>query len=297
MPLASLAPMLAEARNGGYGVCYCESWNLESFQAVVQAAEECRSPIIAGFNGGFLRHRSRSQPEDLSFYASLKFALERSPVPVAFLLNESDSQAQIEQGIEFGFNAVMPENEGLTLDQYRALVNAVVSFARPRNVWVEAQIGFLPSGSATNNGHFEITDPDQARQFVEDTGVDALAVSIGNTHILTAGKSSVDMDVLRRIGEKVKAPLVLHGGTSIAYDRMRDLVCLGVAKFNFGTVLKQAYLDAVKESLSRYQRPLNPHPFLGMGSDLDIMVAGREAVKGKVKELLQACGSTGRARI
>src|ERR1700730_12044819 len=297
MPLVPLAPMLDEARNGGYGVCYCESWNLESFQAVVQAGEECRSPIIAGFNGGFLRHNSRSKPEDLSFYAGLKLALERSSVPIAFLLNESDSQDQIEQGIELGFNAVMPENEGLELDEYQALVKAVLAFARPRNVWVEAQIGLLPNGSATNDGHFEITDPEVAGQFVEDTGVDALAVSIGNTHVLTAGKSSVDMDVLRRVGEKVKAPLVLHGGTSIAHDRLRDLVRLGVAKFNFGTALKQAYLDAVKESLTKYQRPLNPHPFLGMGSKLDIMVAGRDAVKGKVKELLQACGSTGRARI
>jgi fructose/tagatose bisphosphate aldolase len=212
-------------------------------------------------------------------------------------LNESDSQVQIEQGIELGFNAVMPENEGLNLDEYRSLVNAVVAFAHPRNVWVEAQIGLLPNGSPANGSHFEKTDPELARQFVEETGVDALAVSIGNTHVLTAGKSSVDMDVLRRVGEKVKAPLVLHGGTSLAHDRLRDLVCLGVAKFNFGTVLKQAYLDAVKESLIQYQRPLNPHPFLGMGGNLDIMVAGREAVKGKVKELLQACGSTGKARI
>src|SRR5438477_5892467 len=131
MPLVPLAPMITEARNAGYGVCYCESWNLESFQAVVEAGEECRSPIIAGFNGGFLRHSSRSKPEDLSFYASLRFALQRSSVPVAFLLNESDSQAQIEQGIELGFNAVMPENEGLPLDDYRALVKAVVAFARP----------------------------------------------------------------------------------------------------------------------------------------------------------------------
>jgi len=110
---------------------------------------------------------------------------------------------------------------------------------------------------------------------------------------LTAGKSSVDMDVLRRIGKKVKAPLVLHGGTSIAYDRMRDLVCLGVPNSIFEPFLKQAYLDAVKAGLAKYERPSNPHPFLGMGTNLDINGCGREAVKGKVKELLHACGSTG----
>jgi ketose-bisphosphate aldolase len=296
MPLAPLATILADARKGGYGVCYCESWNLESLQAVVEAAEESRAPFIAGFNGGFLRHSARSKPEDLSFYAGLGFALERCAVPAAFLLNESDSREQIERGIELGFNAVMPENEGLTGEEYRDLVSAVVAFARPRKVWVEAQLGFLPHGSA-DNGHGRITDPDLARRFVEETRVDALAVSIGNVHVLTAGNSSVDLDALRRIRESVETPLVLHGGTSIALDRLRDLVGLGVVKFNFGTVLKQAYLDAVRESLAKYARPLNPHPFLGMGGDLDIMRAGREAVKEKVKELLQASGSFGKASV
>jgi ketose-bisphosphate aldolase len=297
MPLVPLAGMLAEATNRGYAVCYCESWNLESLQAVLAAAEECHSPIVAGFNGGFLRRRSRAQAEDLSYYAGMRLALERSPVPVAFLLNESDSLAQIEQGMELGFNAVMPESEGLDLDEYRKLVNAVVALARVRDVWVEAQLGALPSGAAPNNGHFEITDPELARQFVEDTGIDALAVSIGNVHVLTAGRASVDTEALRRVREKVNVPLVLHGGTSIAQERLQDLVCLGVAKFNFGTILKQVYLDAVAEKLARYSRPLNPHAFLGMGGDLDIMVAGREAVKEKVKELLEASGSAGKAKL
>jgi ketose-bisphosphate aldolase len=294
MPIVSLAQMLLDATIGGYAVCYCESWNLESLQAVVEAAEESRSPIVAGFNGGFLRHRSRSKPEDLSYYAGLRFALERSPVPIAFLLNESDSLAQIEQGIGLGFNAVMPDNEGLRADEYLQLVNAVVVLARKRNVWVEAQLGTLPHGTTNNNGHFEITNPELARQFVESTGIDALAVSIGNVHVLTAGRASIDMDALRRIRERVSVPLVVHGGTSIAHENLQALVGMGVAKFNFGTVLKQAYLDAVRDQLAQYERPMNPHAFLGMGGDRDIMVAGRDAVKCRVKELLQVCGSMGR---
>ena len=294
MPIISLAQMLVDARSGCYVVCYCESWNLESLQAVVEAAEESRSPIIVGFNGGFLRHRSRSKSEDLSYYAGLRSALERSPVSIAFLLNESDSLAQIEQGIALGFNAVMPDNEGLGADEYLQLVNAVVAVARKRNVWVEAQIGALPHGTTSNNGHFEVTDPEMAREFVESTGIDALAVSIGNVHVLTAGRASIDMDALRRIRDKVTVPLVVHGGTSIAHENLQALVCMGVAKVNFGTVLKQVYLDAIKRQLSLYERPMNPHAFLGIGGDCDIMMAGRNAVKSKVKELLQICGSTGR---
>ena len=300
MPLVSLARMLADATRRGYGVCYCESWNLESLQAVVEAAEDTRSPVIAGFNGGFLRHHDRKRPENLAYYAAFRMALERSPAPVAFLLNESDSLEQMEEGMALGFNAVMPENEGLAPAQYEALVSRVVALARPHGVSVEAQIGILPHGSphaghAGNGPHAEITDPEAARRLVERTGVDALAVSIGNVHILTSGKAAVDLDALRRIRDRVSVPLVLHGGTSLEYESLRELVRLGVAKFNFGTVLKQAYLEAVGERLSRYRRPANPHGFLGIGGDADIMAAGREAVKTRVKELLQACGATGKA--
>ncbi len=294
MPIVPLGQMLADARSGGYAVCYCESWNLESLQAAVEAAEESRSPIVAGFNGGFLRHRSRSKPENLSYYAGLRLALERSPVPISFLLNESNSVDQIEQGIELGFNAVMPDNEGMDTEEYLRLVNEVVALARKRDVWVEAQLGELPHGTVTSNGHSGITDPELAREFVEITRIDALAVSIGNVHVLTTGRASIDLDALRRIQDRVTVPLVVHGGTSIAHENLQALVCMGVAKLNFGTILKQAYLDAVREQLWRYQRPMNPHAFLGIGGDRDIMVAGRNAVKSKVKELLQVSGSTGR---
>jgi fructose-bisphosphate aldolase class II len=292
--------MLADAAARGYAVCYCESWNLESIEAVVEAAEECDSPIIAGFNGGFLRHSSRRKPENLSYYAGFSVAIERSRVPVAFLLNESDSLDQMREAIELGFNAVMPENEGLSFEEYRELVKRAVALAHARGLWVEAQLGILPDGGTSrdggsHNGHrAEITDPDAARSFVEQTGVDALAVSIGNVHVLTAGKVAVDLEALHRIREKVKVPLVLHGGSSLQPEIFQDLVRLGVAKFNFGTLLKQAYLDAVRERLATYARPLNPHLFLGVGGRSDIMVAGREAVKAKVKELLHACGSAGR---
>ena len=90
MPLVPMSQLLADAKRGGYAVCYCESWNLESFQAVMEAAEELKSPIIAGFNGGFLMHKSRSKPETLAFYAGMGLAIGESKVPVSFLLNESD---------------------------------------------------------------------------------------------------------------------------------------------------------------------------------------------------------------
>jgi len=294
MPLVSLVQMLERARSVGYAVCYCEAWNLESLQAVVAAAEELHSPIITGFNGGFLAHAGRAQSEDLAIYAGMGLAaLRHSNIPAALLLNETDNLAQIEEGISLGFNGVMVENEHLPLEEYRRLVKHVVNLAHRHDVWVEGQIGKLPDGS----GHSEAepTDPATARAFVEETGIDALGVAVGNTHILTRGKAPVDFDRLGKIHDVVKVPLVLHGGTGIPLKLAQSCIRLGVAKVNFGTALKQAYLAAVREKLVNYREPMNPHPFLGMGGTEDVLVAGREAVKLKVKELLEAFGSAGKA--
>jgi len=99
MPLVSMNELLAGARAGGYAVCYCESWNLESLQAVLEAAEELHSPVVAGFNGGFLMHPRRPRPERLVDYGCLAAAVRASAAPVAFLLNETDDLAQIQEGM------------------------------------------------------------------------------------------------------------------------------------------------------------------------------------------------------
>ena len=294
MPIANLSEMLADAQRQGYAICYCESWNLESLQAVIEAAEECRSPIVAGFNGGFLRHHTRARPEKLAYYAAFRQAVETSRIRVAFLLNESDSLDQIRHGIDLGFNAVMPENEGLDLDAYRRLATAVVKLAKPRGVWVEAQIGTLPSGRARHNGHSSLTDPQLARQFVDETGIDALAVSVGNVHILTEGKAALNLAVLQEIRKCVQVPIVIHGGTSLTDEELQEAIRAGARKINFGTVLKQAYLEAVRGALEGYHVPLSPHEFLGIGGPEDIMVAGREAVKREVIRLIDLCGSKNR---
>lgn len=293
MSLVPMREMLLDAQQGGYAVCYCESWNLESFQAVVEAAEETSAPIITGFNGGFLAHSGRRRPEALEYYAGLSLALQNSRVPEAFLLNESEDFNQMERAIELGFNSVMIENEHLETKPYVELVKRVVRLAHSAGVSVEAAVGRL--ADAPEKTEAQITDPVGARNFVEETGVDALGVAVGNIHILTRGKASIDVTKLEEIHAEVKVPLVLHGGTGISLEEIQSYVKRGVAKINFGTNLKQQYLAAVREKLEAYQEPMSPHPFVGMGGQKDILVASREAVKNMVKELVTRCGAAGKA--
>jgi ketose-bisphosphate aldolase len=296
MPLVSMNELLAGAKAEGCSVCYCESWNLESLQAVIEAAEELRAPIIAGFNGGFLMHPERARPERLVYYGCLAAAVRASSVPVAFLLNETDDLAQIQEGIRAGFNSVMVENACLGPQEYRQRVKEVVSLARASHVSVEAQVGHLPNGWDNGKGG-EVTDPEAAQAFVAETGIDALGVAIGNVHILTRGKAEINLDSLKKIHDAVDIPLVIHGGTGFPAEHAGAAIALGVAKFNFGTNLKQAYLAAVRAALGAYAEPMSPHPFLGIGGDKDIMVAGRNAVKQKTKELILAYGYAGAARL
>ena len=144
MPLESMTQLLLDARRRNYAVCYCESWNVESFEGMLEAAEETDSPIIAGFNGGFLMHPQRIRPENLALYAGLGQALAAVSVPVAFLLNETDDLAQIRYGIELGFNAVMVESDHLGFADYLQVVKETVRIAHSRGVSVEAQVGRLP---------------------------------------------------------------------------------------------------------------------------------------------------------
>ena len=295
MPLVSMTHLLIEAQQGGYAVCYCEAWNFESLQAVVEAAEESESPLITGFNGGFLCHPKRSRPENLAYYAGMALALRDANVPVTLLLNETDDFSQIERAIRMGFNAVMVENERLGPEAYRELVRKTVQLAHCSGASVEATLGRLPDASGGNHGDAEVTDPVAARSFTLDTGIDALGVSVGNVHILTKGKAAIDLDALARIRDAVQVPLVLHGGTGITPEHIMPSVHLGVAKVNFGTVLKQVYLAAIQEKLAQYHEPLSPHPFVGMGGGQDILISGREAVKHKARELMALCGSVGKA--
>ena len=295
MPLESMAGLLLDARRRNYAVCYCEAWNIESFEGALEAAEETDSPIIAGFNGGFLMHPQRAKPENLALYASLGQALSAVSVPVAFLLNETDDLAQIRYGIELGFNSVMVEGDHLSAAEYQRVVKDTVQIGHSRGVSVEAQVGRLPYRGDRGELQGEMTDPAVAKRFVQETEVDALGISIGNVHVLTKGRASIDFESLARIHDLIEIPLVIHGGTGFPLQLAAEAIRFGVAKFNFGTLLKQAYLQAIDKGLKNYSAGSDPHPFLGMGGKKDIMIAGKEAVKKKVKELLAATGSAGKA--
>jgi fructose/tagatose bisphosphate aldolase len=138
-----------------------------------------------------------------------------------------------------------------------------------------------------------LTDPQLAERFVESTGVDLLAVSVGNVHVMTQGEEGLDLERLEAIHRRVSVPLVLHGGSGISLQHLKEAIRLGVRKVNFGTYVKQCYLEALRDKL-RSDIP-DPHQLLGIGGAEDILVAGRLAVRDAVAQRISYLGCAGKA--
>jgi len=296
MPLGDIRSMLKAARLGQYALGYFEAWNLESLQGVMDAAEQTRSPIIIGFNGQFLSAAERHAEENLAWYGALgSAAAESASVPCGFIFNECADDQWVLRAVTSGFNLVMLADADASYDDYLQRVKEITKHAHAHGVAVEAEIDALPFGGSgpVHSKATSLTDPERAAHFVDATGVDLLAVSVGNVHIRLDGRHGLDLDQLAQIRARVSIPVVLHGGTGISASALRAAVALGVAKVNFGTYLKQRYLAAIRAALGNAQP--NPHVLLGMGSRDDVMVAGRHAVRDAVLERIPLLGCCGRA--
>lgn len=297
MSLVPVSQLLDDCRRRKYALGYFESWNLESLQGVLDAAEQTRSPVIVGFNGEFLSRSERRAAERLALYGALgKAAAESATVPCALIFNECPADDWVLAATEVGFNLVMPADPTCAYDDYLQRVKRIVLHAHARQVAVEAELGELPCGlEPANHATSEYTDPERAAHFVTETGVDLLAVSAGNIHILVDGQRDLDLTQLETLRAAIPVPLVLHGGSGISDESLAAAVRLGVAKVNYGTYLKQRYLAALRQALAVASEITNPHELLGLGGDYDLLVAGRLAARDAVLERIDLLGCCGKA--
>ena len=286
MPLESVPKLLEKANAQQYALGYFESWSFESVQGVIDAAEETRSPIIIGFNGEWLADRVGASFEELKLYAALgRAAAGQARVPVGFIFNECPKDDWVEQAIFAGFNLVMLADPDAPLEAYTRRVRRLTDIAHARGVAVEADV---EDDELDASAYAEL-----AAKFVMETGVDLLAVSVGNEEIKLQGRAPLDLGRLETVYHRVGVPMVLHGGTGIEDDSIRAAIKLGVKKINYGTYMKQKYLDVIRSVLGTDDP--NPHALLGDGSSTDLIVVGRKVVKEAVLERIERLGCCGKA--
>ena len=214
---------------------------------------------------------------------------QRTHGHVAFLLNEAHTYQECLAGMQAGFNAVMLDTSAWPNEAAIEEIRKLVEVAHSQGVAVEAELGHLPDAieQGIDASAASLTDPEEAARFVEQTGIDCLAVSIGNVHLLTHDVARIDLSRLAAIHERVALPLVIHGGTGFPPEVVPEAIRYGAAKFNVGTILKKAFSGRYPRS-RRWLSMLPPACMMYSGShrEGDYLLAGKRAMQAKVQAFL-----------
>jgi len=239
-----MTQLLREATDGHYAVGAFTFWNLESLHAIVETAERLRSPVILQAGGIELDFTGRALLTRLGVEAA-----EAASVPAVVNLDHGDSHELCVAAVDLGFHSVMLDVSHLPFEENIVATRRVVDYAHERGVQVEGEIGRiggLEGGKDVDESEAFQTDPNEAVEFVARTGVDSLAVAIGNAHGFYKGRPQVNLDRLEQIREKVSVPLVLHGGSGIPEDILHGAIDRGISKINIYTELCTAFLEGFK---------------------------------------------------
>ena len=299
MPLVSFPALMQDARRRSYAVGYFESWNLESLLAVADGAERLRSPVILGFSGIYLPHPERCVHDPLEAYAALGLQVcQRLSVPACLLFNESPHKDWVISAIETGFSLVMYSDETLNADDKTAAIRDLAQLAHENGAAIEGELQALAGVGGELMGHepedLHLTDPADAQNFIEQTGIDALAVNIGQVHLHGRRTVRLNLSRLQQLGD-ISVPLVLHGATSVEPNDLRAAIELGIRKINGGSRLKQAFFRALRKACAAADPAGNPYEMIGSGLEQDVLVAGRMAMQQEVEQLMKLFGSAGKA--
>lgn len=241
--------MLADAYQGKYAIGSFNVYNYETMRGVISAGETTKQPLIVAFGAKYLTNMSL---EDASSMA--KTLCADAEIPVCLHLDHCGSLSTIFQAVRAGFNSVMYDGSALPFEENIRNTKLVADVAHACGVSVEAELGSLAAGSQSHEGEASdrqiYTDPQKAAEFVKQTNVDALAVSIGTVHGLYKGTPNVRVDILKEINAAVGIPLVLHGGSGTPEDVIRACIANGIAKINVNTEISVYTVDKTMELLA-----------------------------------------------
>ena len=219
--------------------------NLTSLKAVIAAAEELRQPVII-MHAEVHEEMGLCKMDEIA--PIMLFMADRAKVPVCVHLDHGTDLDYIKRGMELGFTSVMYDGSQLTAEENCKNTSLTVEWAQKRGISVEAEVGSMGAREGGAEGNESIyTDPDAAREFVEKTGIDALACAFGTAHGIYLKKPKLDFDRLDRIHKTVSVPLVMHGGSGVSDEDYRRVIELGIRKINYYTYMAKAGGTAIAD--------------------------------------------------
>lgn len=276
LALVPVTELLQKADQGGYAVGAFNANNMEIVQAIIEAAEQENAPVIMQASQGAIKYAG------LDFITGMvRIAAEASRVPVALHLDHGTDFEQIVKCIRSGFTSVMYDGSKLPLEENIAITRKVLEIAKPIGVSVEAELGRI--GGTEDDIHVSdkdvlYTDPEEAKYFVEQTGVESLAIAIGTAHGQYKGEPKLDFDRLAEIKKLVNIPIVLHGSSGVPDESISKAIELGVCKINIDTNIREAFVGKMREIIEDNPKEIDPRKILGPAKEATIEII-REKIR------------------
>jgi fructose-bisphosphate aldolase, class II len=276
MTLTSTAEIVAGAARTGTGAGAFNVITIEHAEAIARGADAASRKAILQISENAVRYHGRLAP-----IAAATLAVARAAeMPMSVHLDHATDAALVREAISLGISSVMFDASALEYAANVEATAAVVTRCHDAGVWVEAELGEI-GGKNGVHAPGARTDPDDAREFVGRTGVDALAVAVGTSHAMLTRDAVLDYDLIAALRDAVPVPLVLHGSSGVPDDGLRRAVARGIAKVNIGTQLNKAFTTAARAGLAADQNAVDPRTYLG---------AARNAVAAEVTHLLAVLG-------
>ncbi|PKV89042.1 ketose-bisphosphate aldolase [Streptomyces sp. TLI_146] len=276
MPLAQTATLVTDAAAKRSAVAAFNIITLEHAEAVIAGAEAAHSPVVLQISENAVKFRyGRVLPLARAAVA----AAEAAAVPVALHLDHVQRDDLLRQAADAGFSSVMYDGGQLPYEQNLAATRAAADWAHTQGLWIEAELGEVggKNGQPPLDAHAPgaRTDPEEARAFVAESGVDALAVAIGNTHAMTTRTAALDHGLLARLDAALHVPLVLHGSSGVPDGELTAAVAGGMAKINIGTALNIAMTDAIRAYLAAHPEAVDARSYLTVGRQAMVQAVTR----------------------
>ncbi|AYG79249.1 D-tagatose-1,6-bisphosphate aldolase subunit KbaY [Streptomyces hundungensis] len=266
MPLARTGTLVAEAAVKRRAVAAFNIITLEHAEAVIAGAEAAKSPVVLQVSENVVKFR---YGRVLPLARAAAAAAEAAGVPVALHLDHVKQDELLRQAADAGFSSAMYDAAHLPYEENLAATRAAADWAHTQGLWIEAELGEVggKDGKPPLDAHAPgaRTDPGQARQFVAESGVDALAVAIGSTHAMTSRTAELDHALLARLDDALRVPLVLHGSSGVPDEALSAAVAGGIAKVNIGTALNIAMTDAIRAYLAAHPEAVDARTYLTVG--------------------------------
>ncbi len=268
MALVATGELIARAAAAHSAVAAFNIITLEHVEAVIAGAEKASSPVVLQVSENAVKFRYGRL---LPLARAAASAAERAAVPVALHLDHVQSDDLLRQAPGAGFSSVMYDAAGLPYAENLAATRAAADWAHAQGLWIEAELGQLggKGGRAPLDAHAPgaRTDPGEARAFVAESGVDALAVAVGSSHAMTSRTAALDHDLLKRLSAALTVPLVLHGSSGVPDDELVAAVAGGITKVNVGTALNLAMTGAIREFLAAHPKAVDSREYLSVGRE------------------------------